>query len=106
MREWLKWMQACPILLIAALYCLPVLALLYLGRLGVDRLRGLWLRYRYPKETTMNYNERRALAAKRLKAHQAGKDAYNVKPHQRPQQAMPEAVEARLIDRGLIAWWE
>ena len=54
--------------------------------------------------------ERKALAAKRLAAHKAGKTVYTQQATQQtPQQAaqgMSETQEARLIDRGLIAWWE
>lgn len=54
----------------------------------------------------MTYAERRALAAKRLAAHKAGKTVYIQQAKQQPTQQMSEAAEARLIDRGLITWWE
>lgn len=50
--------------------------------------------------------ERKALATKRLAAHKAGKTVYTQQATQQTIQPMREAAEARLIDRGLIAWWE
>ena len=108
MNDFFRSLKACPALLFPLAAVAPLMLLLYLGTKCIDKLQGLWLRYRYPKETTMTHLERRALAAKRLAALKAGQDLYGMKPAEpcKPTQAMPEAAEARLIDRGLIAWWE
>lgn len=54
----------------------------------------------------MNFQERKALAAQRL----ANPDLYLKQAEQTEQaeqaeQIRNEAAEARLIDRGLLAWW-
>ena len=55
----------------------------------------------------MNYAERRALAAKLLANPELYlKPAKPAEPAEQKEPTKAELNEARLIDRGLIKWWE
>ena len=105
MNDFLKWLRIFPALLLAAPYIAVAVGFFWVCKLSVDKGRTLWLRYRYPKETTMNHLERRALAKARMAAHVKATAEGKPSPYVAKQVECTSRREASVIDRGLEAWW-
>ena len=103
MREWLSIFRAFPPLLLAAPYILVIAVVFYVCSRCVDRLPGLWLRFKYPKETTMTPAQRQR--QRRIARLRGERPAFGLTPDQVAEQARADLHTDKAIDRGLVEWW-